>query len=325
MKAVVTGTTGFIGWHCAALLARNGYEVTALLRPESRGAPPEGVAVARAGYDSVESLAEAVRGAEAVVHCAGVVRALSLDDYWRANVEAAANLAKACREAGVRRFVYMGSLAAGGPSKRDEPRTERMPDRPVTYYGLSKLAGELAARRAFPRTTAFRPCAVFGPRERDIFTVFDLVARRGLDVRPAGPSPLLSFVYGPDVARAVLLALKTDETAGRTYYLSDGETWEWDDFVDAVADAAGRRPRKVRIPRFLVEGMAWFSDLFAALTRRPPKLSREKVFEMGMEAWTCSPARFAADTGFSPRRDLREPVRLTLRWYREQGWLKDRF
>ena len=82
MKVLVTGATGFIGWHCASLLRDRGLAVSELLRPPSDETKlPKGIAVIRGDFSSVKSLAAAVHGIDAVVHSAGVVRAVSLASY----------------------------------------------------------------------------------------------------------------------------------------------------------------------------------------------------------------------------------------------------
>jgi len=165
LKVLVTGATGFIGWHCASLLRDRGLAVSALLRPPSDETKlPKGVAGIRGDFSSVKSLAAAVRGIDAVVHCAGVVRAVSLASYWKANVDSTKNLCQACRDQKVDRFVFISSLTAGGPSGRDKPRDENDADCPLTHYGASKNSAESVVKRLIRDSTVLRLCAVYGPR-----------------------------------------------------------------------------------------------------------------------------------------------------------------
>ena len=323
MKVLVTGATGFIGWHCASLLRDRGLAVSALLRPPSDETRlPKGVAGIRGDFSSVKSLAAAVHGIDAVVHCAGVVRAVSLASYWKANVDSTENLCLACRDQKVDRFIFISSLTAGGPSGRDKPRDESDSDYPLTHYGVSKNSAESVVKRLIRDSTVLRLCAVYGPRERDILRMFKLVSEKGFDIRPKGDSPLLSFIDGREVAKAVLSALKFDVTKKKTYYISDGNIYEWDDFLTCVEEAVGRKARRIFIPMWMAETYAMLADGFSKITRKPPLINRERILILRQEAWTCSPARFSDDTGFQPDDDLKKGVFTTAEWYREKGWLK---
>ena len=323
MKVLVTGATGFIGWHCASLLRDRGLTVSALLRPPSDETKlPKGVAGIRGDFSSVKSLVVAVHGIDAVIHCAGVVRAVSLASYWKANVDSTENLCLACRDQKVDRFIFISSLAAGGPSGRDKPRDERDADYPLTHYGVSKNSAESVVKKLIRDSTVLRLCAVYGPRERDILRMFKLVAEKGFDIRPKGNSPLLSFIDGREVAKAVLYALKCDVTKKKTYYISDGNIYVWDDFLTCMEEAVGRKARRVFIPMWMAETYAMLADGFSKITRKPPLINRERILILRQEAWTCSPARFSYDTGFQPDDDLKKGVFATAEWYREKGWLK---
>jgi nucleoside-diphosphate-sugar epimerase len=314
LKVLVTGATGFIGWHCASLLRDRGLTVSALLRPPSDETKlPKGVAGILGDFSSVKSLAAAVHGMDAVVHCAGVVRAVSLASYRKANVDSTNNLCLACKDQKVDRFIFISSLTAGGPSGRDKPRDESDADYP--------LSAESVVKRLIRDSTVLRLCAVYGPRERDILRMFKLVAEKGLDIRPKGDCPLLSFIDGREVAKAVLSALKFDVTKKKTYYISDGNIYEWDDFLTCVEEAVGRKARRIFIPMWMAETYAMFADGFSKITRKPPLINRERILILRQEAWTCSPARFSYDTGFQPDDDLKKGVFATAEWYREQGWL----
>jgi len=323
LKVLVTGATGFIGWHCASLLKDRGLTVSALLRPPSDETKlPKGVAGIRGDFSSVKSLAAAVHGIDAVIHCAGVVRAVSLASYWKANVDSTENLCLACRDQKVDRFIFISSLAAGGPSSREKPRDERDADYPLTPYGVSKNSAESVVKKLIRDSTVLRLCAVYGPRERDILRMFKLVAEKGFDIRPKGNSPLLSFIDGREVAKAVLSALKFDVAKKKTYYISDGNIYEWNDFLTCVEEAVGRKARRIFIPMWMAETYATLADGFSKITRKPPLINRERILILRQEAWTCSPARFSDDTGFQPDDDLKKGVFATAEWYKEKGWLK---
>ncbi|MDZ7815463.1 MAG: NAD(P)-dependent oxidoreductase [Planctomycetota bacterium] len=322
MRVLVTGTSGFIGHHCIQQLSERGHEPICLARPQTeRSKLPSETEVRESSYDDPEGLKKACAGVDAVLHCAGIVRATSLDKYWKANVAATRNLCEAAVSSGVERFVFISSLAAGGRSKRGEPRNETHPDEPLTWYGLSKFAAELAVRGLFRNYTILRPCAVYGPREKDIYRALKTLKQRGLDLRPGRTQPQLSLVHGEDVALAASVCLECGDSAAKTYYLSDGESREWDDFISYAARELGVEYKTRRMPEWVADLYAFAGYFIGRFTGKPVLVSPEKLFEMKQEACGSSVKKLENDTGFRPRYDLAKGIRDTVKWYTENGWL----
>src|SRR3972149_2250860 len=126
MKVLVTGASGFFGSHVAEELARQGCDVRVLVRRTSSraflaGFPHE---VSIGDVTDAGSLPGAVAGVETVVHAAGLIKARSAAEFDAINARGTANLLAAVEQAspGLRRFVYVSSLAAHGPSEAGAPR-----------------------------------------------------------------------------------------------------------------------------------------------------------------------------------------------------------
>ena len=103
----------------------------------------------------------------------------------------------------IRKFLFVSSLAAAGPSSGD-PLTEDEEPRPVSAYGESKLAAERAVLE-FGRTRpviVIRPPAVYGPRDRDTFMLFQSVQRR-LHVIPGRGAQKVSLVHVDDLVTGI--------------------------------------------------------------------------------------------------------------------------
>ncbi len=146
MRSLVTGASGFIGRRLARELVRRGDEVACLVRRTSRTAPLSGLPVELVVGDLGDpgSLDAAVKGRDRVFHLAGVVQALDEADFDTANTRGTANLVGACLRAapGLKRFVFVSSIAAAGPSGPGRPVVETDAPKPVSAYGRSKLAAE---------------------------------------------------------------------------------------------------------------------------------------------------------------------------------------
>jgi nucleoside-diphosphate-sugar epimerase len=168
LHILLTGSTGFIGQRLARRIVERGDTLTALvLRTSKRGILEQlGARFAVGDLLTGEGLAEAVKGADCVLHLAGVTKARDSEGYFQGNAEGTRRLVKAMAELSTPpRLVYCSSLAAAGPSVPGRPRREEEAPAPVSMYGRSKLGGEQAVREFAHRVPSIilRPPIVYGP------------------------------------------------------------------------------------------------------------------------------------------------------------------
>ncbi|HRK03174.1 MAG TPA: NAD-dependent epimerase/dehydratase family protein, partial [Oligoflexia bacterium] len=189
--ALVTGASGFIGSSVIRALSAQGIRPRALMRATSSKENLVGVEydLALGDLSDVESLKRAVDGVSYIFHLAGCVAAKTTAEYFAHNAQGTENLAIAARQNdSLERFIYVSSLAAGGPVSTDTPRTESDSDSPISDYGTSKREGEERLRRHSAgkyNITVVRPPAVYGPRDRGIFEFVKLVKSGILPKFPA--------------------------------------------------------------------------------------------------------------------------------------------
>lgn len=328
MRVFVTGATGFVGRHVAEALRDAGHHPRCLVRaaPDADRLAADGFEVVRGDLSDTARLAEAVAGAEGVVHVAGMITARSFREMRDVNEGGTGRLATACRLVRDRpaRFVVVSSLAAAGPSRPGGPGVrEDEPPRPVSRYGWSKLLGERAARRALPADTSLsivRPPAVFGPRDRGIHAFFALAAR-GLRARIGLRPREVSMVYGPDLAAAVRAALESPRAAGRTYHVADPAPVELRTAMLWISEAVGRRTREVLLPEAVVRAAGLVLEEGARFAGRKPGFSRDKAREFLAPGWVCDPARARDELGWAPALPMRAALAETAAWYRRERWI----
>lgn len=329
MKFFITGATGFIGsWVVDILLSRfPDAQITCLVRANSnlqwlKGKP---VQLYTANLLDTSQLKGAVGNADYILHIAGVVKALKPQDFYEGNVRSCEVLYQAVHRWGkaVRQIVHLSSQAVVGPSPGPQPLTEDAPSNPITDYGKSKWQGEQVALQWMDRLpiTILRPTAVYGPRDREIFRVFQNVWL-GWNVKLGAVDPLVSLVYVADLAEAIVLAAINTAAAGQTYFVCNDQPYFWSTVVETLAQVMNRKVRTVAVPFPIAYLVASGMEFWGFIRRRATMLSRQKMVELAQPFWVVSNAKIKKELHFEPRTALEDGIRSTFDWYRQQGWLK---
>lgn len=289
MKTVfLTGGTGFVGSHTAEQFLANGWHVKALVRdPSCPGRLPIGVDVVPGDLLSRDTYRAAMRGCEAVVHVAGVVKALNLQGYRRVNRDGAeavvATAAAACPEA---MFVLVSSQAAAGPARAGRAITEADPPRPVSWYGQSKLEGEEAVARSYPGAwCAIRPSVVYGPGDVGLLEMFRVV-QKGFAPIMAGGGRRLQLIAVRDLARILVAAADRPDLAKRRGFAAT-DVVSMGDLVRGIAEL--RRPpvKLVPVPAIAIRAAGAVESVRQWITRRPRPFSWDKAREILQSDWLC--------------------------------------
>jgi len=261
-------------------------------------------------------------GAETVVHAAGVIHVRTPREWDDVNTRGTIALAVAAKAAGVKRFVFLSSNAAGGASGADDVLTEDVPARPLSRYGRSKLMAEraLIALHEAGRfeIVNLRPSMFYGPpvpaRHVDIY-------RRVLTGRMplvGGGAYRRSVTHVENLVQAVRLAVTEPRAAGETYYVVDDEIATTRSIVEAMAEALGVAPRFLRLPA-VTGSVAYAADrMLEAMGRYSGP-----VHLVGESNWhvAISSAKAKRELGYAPARSLREGMREAVAWCRETGLL----
>lgn len=237
MKVVVTGGAGFIGSHIAETLHVAGHDVTVVddLSTGDRANVPGFVRFVPLDITKPDLISRFREWApDAVIHCAAQVRVSAstqdpMSDLQR-NAVGTVNLLSACRAGGTRQLICASTAAVYG-APQGLPITEAHPTRPLSPYGISKLAGESYVRVLGGdlglRWVVLRYANVYGPRQKA--SGDGAVVPAFLHAMLAGREPLVhgdgsqtrDFIYVQDVCAANLAAL-TGKACGE-YHVSTGK------------------------------------------------------------------------------------------------------
>jgi len=328
VKVFLTGGTGFIGTHLVSALLARGHYVTCLVRSPQKcaGLESRGVRLARGDLHTPEALREGCAGAEVIIHLAGVIAGRNAAEFIRANRDGTANVLAAAQEANrtaaVRRFVFVSSIAATGPTVPGRALDESAPLHPVTPYGESKRAGEALVRAAGLPWTIVRPPIVYGEWDRATLRIFALANRGVLPLFGDG-SQELSAIHGADLAQALTAAAESAPAEGRVYFAAHPEMTTARGLGLAVGRAVGRaHPLVIPIPVPIARVLLTVVGTAARVAGQASVLSAERAPEFLAPAWTCRADALTRDTGWRAQIDLATGLERTARWYRQEGWLR---
>jgi len=323
-RILVTGASGILGSHICEAAHQAGYEVHALIRKTSsrRWLGHDWLTVHVVELDDPAGLREVLEGMDAVIHNAGVTSGSSPESCRKVNVEGTMTIAQASVEVGVRRFVFVSSRSAAGPNKKLFIRTEDDPDCPIEAYGQSKKKAEelLYALRDRLELVSLRYALLYGPRDTHLLPIFKMLSS------PLHPIAGLRAIYTPllyvkDAARAAVCAASADAASfqsGSVYYVSDGIPYSLETMYDLILSSAGKRSLRIRIPLWMVGLAAWFAH---SVLKKKTGFTPDSVRELRSGSRLVSPARFMQDFGWRPQVLPHEAFAITVRWYREHGWI----
>jgi nucleoside-diphosphate-sugar epimerase len=301
----ITGATGFIGGTLIKRLASSGKQVRALVRPGSiHKKPIDGeVRWIKGDLDDVDSLGRLVQGADVIVHCAGAVRGATRKYFNRINVDGVARLAHVADQQQLPlRFCLMSSLAAREPE--------------LSAYASSKQQGEQVLLETSPDIdwTVFRPPVVYGPGEREMMPVLRWMAK-GVALLPGSGQGRFAMLHAEDLAEAVIQWLDRGRGQRLTYELHDGHPagYSWQEVIETIAHLRGAPVARIKVPMALMRLIAIINLAAARTIGYAPMMTPGKIREISHPDWTADNTALGRHTGWSPKIDLAQGLRRTLK------------
>ncbi len=325
-KVLITGASGFLGYHIICEALKNDLEVYAAIRKTSNinHLKDLDLKFTYPDYSNTDSLKQEIseNKYDYIIHAAGITRARSAEEYDNINAGHTYNLAKAAAESKyrVKKFVLIGSLAAIGPlNTLDGIITEATEPKPVTAYGRSKLLAEeqLKSIKGL-RYTILRPTGIYGPRDKDIFIFFKQL-RNHLEPYIGRMEQHLSLIYAGDVAQVAIKALNTGQQ--KAYNLSDGNHYSRYELGEIGKYELNVKAIKIHLPVSFVKIIAMIAEKIGSLNNKATVLNVEKLNELMAVNWHCDITPAKTDLGFTPLHNLRSGLKETLNWYKANKWL----
>ena len=330
MKVLVTGATGFIGGNLARQLWKRGFEVRALVRPGSNTLTIDDTDIRQVPGDILdpESVAEAVRGCQAVFHCAAFY------SFWtkrpelihRTNVDGTAIVLQAARQAEVSRVVYTSTVSTIGWSS-GEPATEDTPLDPnnlVGHYKRSKYQAEQLvlnmAAEGLP-VVVVNPTAPVGPWDvKPTPTgriVLDFVRGRV----PAYLATGMNLVDVEDVAAGHISAMEQGQPGQR--YILGNRNVSLKEMLDMLQQLTGRRAPKWRVPSWLAIGAGYLDQFVEGkLLGREPRVPVEGL-KVARHPMYVNSAKAVRELG-QPQGPVEAALEKAVQWYTDHNYVTAR-
>ncbi|HEY3656631.1 MAG TPA: hopanoid-associated sugar epimerase [Steroidobacteraceae bacterium] len=327
MRALVTGASGFVGAAVARALVQAGWQVRALVRTASdrtnlQNLPLE---IAVGDLTVAASLNRALSDCAVLFHVAADYRlgAPNPSQLYLTNVEGTRNLLTAAAHAGVEKIVYTSSVATMGIPADGSPGDERTPVSLAAMIGHYKRSKFLAERLVLEAASAGTPAVIVnpstpvGPGDVKPTPTGQLVLDAAAGRMPAYVDTGLNVVHVDDVAAGHLMAFHHGRTGER--YILGGEDLTLQQILGYIAQLAGRKPPRIRLPYAAVLPIAYIAEAVARVTGRSGRITLEGV-RMSRKHMFFSSAKAARELGYQWR-----PAALAfddaVRWFRERGLL----
>jgi dihydroflavonol-4-reductase len=317
VTCVVTGAGGFIGYHLANALSREGCRVVGIDRHfpgDGDGYGPTLFSPVVADFRDADPMRRVLRGASVLFHLAAAHLQVSVpeSEYWDVNVRSLPALLGLAQEAGVGRCVHASSVGVYG-DVGSTPASEETDPKPRSVYGSSKLAGERAVLE-FGRQRAFdvvvlRPAWVYGARCPRTMKLYQALRRRRFFMIGRGGN-LRHPVYVDDVVQAFRLAASRPEASGEVLNVAGERAVTTRELIEAFCTAFALPVPRLRVPYGAGAVLAGGTEWLCGLVGREPPLSRRTLeFFDTNNVFDISRARSVL--GFVPRYSLREGLAAT--------------
>ena len=319
--ALVTGASGFIGWHVARLLLERGHRVRALVRSAS-GIPDLDLEIVRGDLRDADSLQRAVQGCGLVFHVAADYRlwVRRPKEMYESNVEGTRHLIAAARVAGVDRFVYTSTVGCIGFPKNgagDETNLVSL-DEMSGPYKRSKFQAEQvaleAAQSGFPLVIV-NPTAPIGDHDTKPTPTGKIVLDFLNGNLPAYIDTGLNLVDVRDTALGHILACERGRAGER--YILGAENLTLEQILAKLSAITGRPAPTVKLPYAVAYAAGVVTTAWARVSGKPPlapldavKMARKKMF--------VSHAKATRELGFHPG-PVDAALARAVDWFRAAG------
>jgi len=326
-KILITGATGFIGSNLVRVLLNKGYKnITCLVLPQDNIEPIKdfNVNIVYGDITNKDSLYKVLKDIEVIIHLAAVVGS---DDYEvnnKVNYIGTKNIIEVIEELelNIDRFLFASSIAASGPSKKGEVKTEKDKEMPISEYGKSKLKAEkyLLNKKDKIALTIIRFPLVYGPGSTDgIFPLFKAIE---LHLCPILPYNETNLCFVDDVCNGIIDAINSKRTIGEVFYIGENRVYSSRMLLKRLKKIMRKFTIIIPIPSFVLYIIVGFVELYAKIFNKKPLIRKKNLDEyVNYRFWGVSIDKAIEYFNYRTEFPLEKGLKITLDWYKEKGIL----
>lgn len=280
MRVFITGGTGYVGQAIVNACAAAGHQVQLLVRPGSEHKLPQSiresanVAFMYGDVLQASTLAAAMQDCDAVIHLVGIIREFPRRGitFDKLHIEAARNVVQTAESLGIKRYIHMSALGARIGSHSGYSHSKGVAEQIVTGSSLA--------------WTIFRPSVIFGPNDEFVNMLAGMIRTTPVVPVIGSGSYRLQPVALANVAEGFAKALLRPETAGKIYEVGGPYSYSYDEMIDEIAAALGKKRLHFHAPLWLMQPVIKVMQGFSFFPITQPQL------QMLLEGNTCDPTAF---------------------------------
>ncbi|MDE1725699.1 MAG: NAD-dependent epimerase/dehydratase family protein [Thaumarchaeota archaeon] len=324
-KYLVTGAPGWLCNRLVKVMGQSEMKVRCLVLKGMKIEHLEecGAEIFYGNVLNFDSLLEATKGIDKVIHAVGVIHPKKAKDFYDLNTGGTKNMLEASSQNGVKKFLFVSSNSAQGyNADKDKPMTEEGLERPYTDYGKSKWKAEQIVKEYQKsgklQTVIVRPCWFYGPNPGQIFIELAKYIKKGKPPIFGDGQNLRTMSYIDNTVDGILKAIDSDKTNGQIYWLGDEKPYKLIDIYYEMAKNLGVEIKPTYIPWFL----CWLAEKIDQFTGKFGQYHKHLhvMGETGHYIW-CDTAKAQQDFGYKPGISLQEGMKRTIGSMQEAGIL----
>jgi UDP-glucose 4-epimerase len=259
----ITGSSGFIGSKLIKVLPKNNLRL--LVRSVDHSIASEQV---KCDLNSLSIPSNCFSGVSTVFHLAGVAHDLrdaskNKHFYQKVNTDATVQLAKLAVESGVKRFVFISSVKAGGSPIRGKCIKEVDQGEPEGIYGITKREAELRllkiGKESDMQVFIIRPSLVYGPNAKGNLQLMLSAINKGWFPPLPETGNRRSMIHVDDLVRAILLIAEDKRVDGEIFIATDGVPHSSREIYRAMCNIVGKSTPKWSVPKILFDMVSLLS------------------------------------------------------------------
>ena len=326
IKAFVTGGTGFIGANLIRLLLKKGYEVRALVRPQSslENLKPLDIEIIKGDLNDI-NLSEKIRGCNVLFHVAAHYSLYQADkeQLYNSNVLGTRSILQAAKQANIERIIYTSSVAAIGVGNPGEivNETHQSPvNELVGHYKKSKYWAEHEAKKAIIKgqdIVIVNPSTPIGPLDIKPTPTGEIILRFLRRQMPAYVDTGLNIIDVRDVAQGHLLALEKGKTGER--YILGNKNLSLKALLEELSQLTGLKAPQQTLPLWLPLTVAWVEETLLSPLGKKPSIPMDGV-KMSKQPMYYDPSKAINELGL-PSSPIKNALQDAINWFTNNGYV----